>query len=153
MIRNNAEYKEAVTRLKAEKSRMTLQESELKKSGLAKDEIKRVMDPMISFHFQLKEEIESYERLLDKDFDELSNLHGLGRYLIAFRIASGKTQRELAELLNVSESQVSRDERNEYHGVSVERASHILDKLGVSLLSYVDKIKTVPPKRKRAAGE
>jgi len=30
---------------------------------------------------------------------------------------------------------VSRDERNEYHGVTVDRASRILDALGVSLKS------------------
>ena len=36
---------------------------------------------------------------------------------------------------DVNESQVSRDERNEYHGITVDRASRILDALGVSLKS------------------
>jgi transcriptional regulator with XRE-family HTH domain len=56
--------------------------------------------------------------------------------LIALRIALGLTQRQLAERLGVHESQVSRDERNEYHGVTVERASRLLDALGVNLLSH-----------------
>jgi hypothetical protein len=38
----------------------------------------------------------------------------------------------------VHESQVSRDERNEYHGVTVERASRILDALGVDLHSVFE---------------
>jgi transcriptional regulator with XRE-family HTH domain len=47
------------------------------------------------------------------------------------------TQRELAEKLRVHESQVSRDERNEYHGITVERASRILDAIGAEILSEV----------------
>jgi hypothetical protein len=35
----------------------------------------------------------------------------------------------------VRESQASRDERNEYRSITVERASRILDVLGVELLS------------------
>jgi transcriptional regulator with XRE-family HTH domain len=37
---------------------------------------------------------------------------------VALRIATGLTQRQLAETLGVHESQVSRDERNEYHGIA-----------------------------------
>jgi hypothetical protein len=39
---------------------------------------------------------------------------------------------------NELESQVSRDERNEYHGITVERVSRILDALGVQLTSRFD---------------
>jgi transcriptional regulator with XRE-family HTH domain len=42
---------------------------------------------------------------------------------------------ELATLLGVHESQVSRDERNEYGSITVERASRILEALGVELVS------------------
>ncbi len=69
---------------------------------------------------------------------ELTNLHGLGRMLVALRIALGFTQRELAERLGVHESQVSRDESNEYHGITVDRVSRILDVLGVQLTSRFD---------------
>ncbi len=102
---------------------------------LSKTEIKRAMDPLRSFHLQLEEEVEAYERLKRGDLGELENLHGLGRTLVALRIALGLTQRQLAERLDVNESQVSRDERNEYHGVTVDRASRILDAMGVSLKS------------------
>jgi ribosome-binding protein aMBF1 (putative translation factor) len=47
------------------------------------------------------------------------------------------SQRELAAKLEVHESQVSRDERNEYHGITVERVIKILDALGVKLQTSV----------------
>ena len=33
---------------------------------------------------------------------------------------------------------VSRDERNEYHGITVERARRVLDALGVRLVTRVE---------------
>ena len=107
--------------------------------GLGREEIKRAMDPMMSFHEQLKEEVESYERLRRGEFEELRNFHGAGRLLVALRIAQGISQRELADRLGVHESQVSRDERNEYHGVTVERAQRVLDALGVEVRNTVEK--------------
>src|SRR4029079_10758009 len=49
----------------------------------------------------------------------------------------GLTQRELAERLGISESLVPRDERNEYHGITVERAQRILDALGETVRGRV----------------
>lgn len=137
MIRNEAEYQAAISRLSDERKLLSEQRIELKKSGLSREELKRAMDPMESFHVQLREEIESYERLKRGDIQELKNLHGLGYTLVAVRIARGVTQRELAKRLGVHESQVSRDERNEYHGITVERASRILDALGVECRSDI----------------
>ncbi len=91
----------------------------LKETGLSDVEIKRVIDPMESFHLQLQEEVESYERLKRGKFEELDNLRGLGHLLISLRVAQGMSQRELAKKLNVHESQVSRDERNEYFEMAV----------------------------------
>jgi transcriptional regulator with XRE-family HTH domain len=62
----------------------------------------------------------------------------LGHMLVALRIARGLTQRELAARLDVHESQVSRDERNEYHGITVDRASRVLDAMGVQLRSFFE---------------
>lgn len=63
MIRNESEYREAVQRLIDEKKRIAQQKAELEKMGLSPDEVKRVLDPTRSFHLQLQEEVESYERL------------------------------------------------------------------------------------------
>ncbi|MEA2162590.1 MAG: hypothetical protein QOK37_717 [Thermoanaerobaculia bacterium] len=135
MIRNEREYKNAVRRIMDEESRINEQRSALTEQKYTVEQIKRALDPLLSFHFQLKEEVESYERLRRGDLGELSNLHGLGMTLIGLRIALGLTQRRFAEKLGVGETQVSRDERNEYHGITVERASQILDHLGVTMQS------------------
>ena len=137
MIRNEAEYQEAVKRLKDEVQRLKQQEKQLKELELAKEEIKRVLDPVRSFHEQLKEEVQSYERLKRGEFEEVINFDGMGRLLIALRISQGITQRELAERLGVHESQVSRDERNEYYGVTLERAGRLLDALGADTRTAV----------------
>ncbi len=137
MIRNEQEYQEASKRLEAERERLDQHRKQLAKSGLKKAELKRVMDPLISFHEQLREEVEHYENLKRGKFPNLQNLKGLGVLLVSLRIASGMSQRELAAKLDVHESQVSRDERNEYHGITVDRAIKILDALGVKLQTSV----------------
>ena len=147
--RNENEYQEAVKRLREEAERLKEQKSQLQAMDLSKEEIKRVLDPVRSFQQQLKEEVASYERLKRGDFDELHNFDGLGRLLVALRIAKGITQRDLADRLGVHESQVSRDERNEYHGVTVDRANRVLEALGADLRSEVvslgmDETATVP---------
>ena len=68
MIRNETEYQEAVARLADEQSRLADHRARLKGAGLSDEEIKRVTDPMESFHLQLKEEVESYERLQRGEF-------------------------------------------------------------------------------------
>ena len=93
---------------------------------------------MRSFHQQLEEEVHSYERLRRGEFDEICNLQGIGQLLVSLRIAMGLTQRELAERLDVHETQVSRDERNEYHGITLNRAAHILETLGANVRSRVE---------------
>lgn len=138
MIRNEAEYQEASARLADERNRLAEHRARLKEAGLSDAEIKRVIDPMESFHLQLQEEAESYERLKRGEFDDLDNLRGLGHLLISTRIAQGISQRELGRRLGVHESQVSRDERNEYFGITLERAVKILDALNVRLHTKVE---------------
>src|SRR5271165_5355365 len=138
MIRNESEYREASARLGEEWKRLADHRARLGQAGLSDEEIKRVIDPMESFHLQLKEEVESYERLKRGEFEELENFRGFGHLLISLRIAQGVSQRELAKRLNVHESQVSRDERNEYFGITLERAIRILDALNVRLHSKVE---------------
>jgi len=137
MIRSEKEYREAVGRIRQEKERLAKQEAELKAMGLGPAEIKRALDPMRSFHEQLKEEVQSYERLKRGEFDEVLNLRGLGQLLVSLRVARGLTQRQLAERLGVHETQVSRDERNEYHGITLERAARVLDALEVEVHSRI----------------
>ena len=143
MIHNEKEYAEAINRLTEENDRLSLYRKRLKEEGISAEAVQRVVDPMESFHLQLKEEVESYERLKRREFDELDNFRGFGHMLISLRIAQGITQRELAKRLGVHESQVSRDERNEYFGITLERAMKVLAALHVRLRTTVE-IETPP---------
>lgn len=137
MIRNEVEYQEAVKRIQQEADRIEAQRLELEAMHLTREEVERALGPIRSFHEQFKEEVASYERLKRGEFEEVENFYGVGRLLIALRIAQGVSQRELAKRLGVHESQVSRDERNEYHGVTLDRANRVLDALGVDLRTQV----------------
>ena len=137
MIRNESEYQEAVGRLRDESARLEQHRSGLAEHGLTNEEINRAMEPLLSFHEQLKEEVESYERLKRGEFGAFENFRGIGRLLIAARIYRGMSQRELADRLEVHESTVSRDERNEYHGITMERATRVLDALGLLVRTQV----------------
>ncbi len=137
MIRNESEYKEALKRIDEEKQLIKLQKQKLVEKGLDKETLSLAMDPILTFHQQLIEEVESYEKLKRGQIGEFYNLEGLGRTLIALRIAKGLTQKELANTLKVHETQVSRDERNEYRGASIEKVSEILNLLRVQVISKV----------------
>ncbi len=82
MIRNEADFEEASRRLGDELRRLDEHRARLKVAGLGDVEIKRVIDPLESFHLQLKEEVEAYERLKRGEFEETDNLCGLGHLLI-----------------------------------------------------------------------
>lgn len=92
MIRNEAEYQIASARLLEKRNRLAEHRARLRSTNMSDEEIKRVIDPIESFHLQLREEVESYERLKRGEFDELENLHGLGPLLISLRIAKGISQ-------------------------------------------------------------
>lgn len=129
MIRTDAEYKEAYARLRADMSAFDAQRQQLVDAGLSGEQLVRALQPLQAFNDQLSEELEVYERMRRGDFEPITDLNSIGRLLIGLRIWSGFNQRQLAEKLGVSESLVSRDERNEYHGITVERAQRIFDVL------------------------
>ena len=53
---------------------------------------------------------------------------GAGRVRLMAATCDGASG-QLAERLGVNEAQVSKDESNDYHGISVERAQRIIDAL------------------------
>ena len=138
MIRSEKEYREAVERLRKDEEVLALQKEKLEGLGLSEEEVGRALEPMLSFRAQLEEEIEWYERVRRRDFGVIRDLSSVGTLLIAMMIANGLSQRELADKLGVSEAQVSRDERNEYHGITVDRAQRVLDAMGETLTSRVE---------------
>jgi transcriptional regulator with XRE-family HTH domain len=137
MIRTEAEYQHAVSQVALERKRFAEHALAWKAQGFSDAQVAKLMEPLESVHQQLVDEIHCYERLMQGQFPEIENFSGLGQLLIGLRIARGMTQRDLAKNIGVNESQVSRDERNEYHGLTVERARRILEALGASLVTKV----------------
>ena len=110
------------------------------------------MEPAITFHMSLAEDVEWYENVRRRNFTPIRRLNHLGLLLIALRIAKGWTQRKLAEKLGVSESAVSRDEHNEYHGITVDRAQRVLDALGETIIASVDDTYTMENRAREMVG-
>jgi DNA-binding Xre family transcriptional regulator len=138
VIRSEKEYREAIERLRQDEEVLALQKEKLEGLGLSEEEVRRALEPMLSFRAQLEEEVEWYERVRRRDFGIIRDLSAVGTLLIALRIANGLSQRELADKVGVSEAQVSRDERNEYHGITVDRAQRVLDAMNETLTSRVE---------------
>jgi len=129
VIRSEAEYQGALQHLNQDRMFAEQQRAGLVRPGLTPGEVDRGMEPVLSFQAQLAEDIEWYEHARRGEIPAVHNLTQVGRQLIALRIAKRISQRELAERLGVSEAVVSRDERNEYHNVTVTRAQKIIESL------------------------
>lgn len=107
---------------------------DLKKKGLSDKEAKSSLSSSWTYAMQCKEEVELYEKLKSGELPPMEHFSSKGKYFVAARIAKGMTQRELAEKLGVKESAVSRDERNEYHGMSVQKMDKLAEALNLKIL-------------------
>jgi DNA-directed RNA polymerase specialized sigma subunit len=146
MIKSEHEYKEAYGRLERDKEIIAQHRQALEQANLTQEQIDRAMQPMLSFQAQLEEEVHWYEDVRNQQIQDFSNFTQIGRMLIALRISQGLTQRALAERLGINESVVSRDERDEYYGVSVEKVQRVIDALNASVCIHVEL-------KERAVGE
>lgn len=138
MIRTKREYEVALKKLVQNDKALSEQKKELEKLELSREDIDLAMSPLVNFRNQLQEEIKIYEGIKNHDWNLILNLadpHRIGRFLIALRIAYDLSQRDLAKILEVTEAQVSKDEINEYHGISFDRAVKIMEIFGVKPLS------------------
>lgn len=137
MIRTESEYQEAIRRFRQDREVAERMRLAFVTEGLTPEELETALEPTLSYQAQLSEEITWYENVCRRHFSPAHRLTDLGRLLIALRIANGLNQSELAQRLGVSESAVSRDERNEYHGITLNRAQRILDALGETITATV----------------
>jgi DNA-directed RNA polymerase specialized sigma subunit len=137
MIRSEAEYQVACKRLDEDRDFALQQKTALEAQGFTPEQVERGLEATLSYHAQLAEEVDWYEKVRRREIAPLANLTQIGRLLIGLRIANGLSQRELADRLCVSEAAVSRDERNEYHGVTVEKAQRVLEALVETVIASV----------------
>ncbi|OBQ41652.1 MAG: XRE family transcriptional regulator [Aphanizomenon flos-aquae WA102] len=85
---------------------------------------------------ELLEQVEEYENLKSRKIDRLEckSLEELPEALIKARIFRGLTQGQLAELLNVKEQQVQRDEANGYANSSFTKILKVKSVLGIEVI-------------------
>jgi transcriptional regulator with XRE-family HTH domain len=128
MIRNDSEWREAQARLADMRDQAQRIRAELAQRGLAEDAIGIAVAPQESMVDDIAWEVNLYAHLKAGDIDAIPDYspHERGKALICLRIARGWTQHQLAKALGVSEAVVSRDERNEYHGISLEKYGKVL---------------------------
>ncbi len=130
MIKTDREYSEILKNLTAMKGAAEKYRASLKDAGFTPEHIELGVQPLLVMQDQMEGDLAWYDCARRGDIIPLSDLTSIGRSLVALRIARGLTQRQLAERLGVNEAQVSKDERNDYHGISVERAQRIIDAMG-----------------------
>ena len=110
MIRTENESKNAQKRLEQEKETLQRQQEKLEEMDLSEQEIRRTLGPLISSRDPLREEIETSETMRRGDLSALHDLRRIGRWLVGARIAKGWSLNDLADALDGSVLQVSRDE-------------------------------------------
>lgn len=148
MIRSEKEYQKAVERLEEERKVMARQRHHFQELGHTGEELERLMQPLVSFHNQLMEEVEAYEGMKRGNLGTLYEFNNIGRWLVGVRIALGLSQKEFADELGVSEAQVSRDENNEYHGITLDKAQRILETFNVRFKAEIEEPVSKPRKDK-----
>ncbi len=129
MIKTEKEYRETLRRVSEYDQYIAAERRSLLAEGLSEEEIGRLMEPAEMFFLQLKTEADWYQMARERALPALHRFTDIGGRLIALRIALGITQTELAARLHVDNSVISRYERNEYRGITLERLQEIVDAL------------------------
>ena len=135
MMKTDREYEAAKAQLSKLQELYNTQVAELmSKKNFTEEQAKDALSSSMTYALQCKEELDLYEKLKKGILPPAEHFSSKGRYFIAARIAKGMTQRDLAEQLGVKETAVSRDERFEYQGLSMDKAERLSKVLGLKLL-------------------
>jgi len=132
MIKSEKERNRAQDEL--DKTRQLLQQNMqlLKSVGLKKREMSPHVLPTTARIEALEAELKQYDLIMQGKIDQ-AELASLGQLLIAVRLFRRMTQKALSERLDIDETQVSRDEKNEYRGVGFDRLARVCEALGIIL--------------------
>ncbi len=88
---------------------------------------------------ELREQMAEYEALRSGRVAtlEIEGLRDLPEALVRGRIASGLTQKQLAQRLRLKEQQIQRYEATHYKGVSLDRVQEVAEALGMKIREQV----------------
>ena len=133
MIRNERQYR--ITRARADEIVNTIGELERAPlpDGLQPEMRTLQLDALRGTLVDLQSELGEYNALHDATLIEATGIAQLPVALIRARIASGLTQRELAERVGVHEQAIQRYEASNFAGASFSRLVEIADALDVTV--------------------
>ena len=133
MIRNERQYR--ITRARADEIVNTIGELERAPlpDGLQPEMRTLQLDALRGTLVDLQSELGEYDALHDATLIEATGIAQLPVALIRARIASGLTQRELAERVGVHEQAIQRYEASNFAGASFSRLVEIADALDVTV--------------------
>jgi HTH-type transcriptional regulator / antitoxin HipB len=138
MIQNERQYK--VTQTKLRELEQASASVELEDPNLHPRQILSQKNSYNKIISTLKQELAEYEELKSGRIAvfQIESFNELPTALIKARIASGMTQKELAEKIDTQEQQIQRYEANHYHAISFERLMKIVGALGISFKHSVE---------------
>jgi DNA-binding transcriptional regulator YiaG len=135
MIKSEREYNRIRQEVERQEAWVAEERKRLEEDGLSPELIKVSVGIAEAMNHNKRLELEEYERVLNGDFDPYTcSLDEIGKRLIQLRIWKGLSQSDLARRLNVSHAQVSKDERFQYEGASLEKVKRVLKVLDVELI-------------------
>jgi len=137
MIANERQYR--ITKAEAERFEEALAQSDESISDLDPRLRRAMREGLESQLEELREQLAEYEALRTGRVTvlELSSLKELPEALIRARIASGLSQKQLAERLAMKEQQLQRWEATRYAGISLDRIQAVAEALGVTIREEV----------------
>ncbi len=140
MIKNDRQYR--ITKAQADKFALALTEFAERSSKDKHMHPLQRQAQIASLQSQLDDlrtQLEEYDALRSGRYRvfELESFEELPRVLIQARIASGLSQKELAERLGLKEQQIQRYEATEYASASFERLKEIIAALGIKVQEHV----------------
>jgi len=133
VIRTEDEYRVGLRRVEESKRAIADTHAALQQQGLDVTTIDMFLASMRVLQRDVQDEVVAYEKARDFDFGPVP-FTGLGRLLIGLRIGRHMSVSDLAEALDVDKGNVSRDEKNDYRGITRDRIARILAALNVELM-------------------
>lgn len=133
MIKNEKQYK--ISKSQSEKFLSSINSLSNSSPEIHPLIIKAQREALESQYLQLKEEIIEYEKLKAGIYDriELQSFDKLPIGLIKARIATGISQKDLADLLGLKEQQVQRYEATNYSSASFDRLKEVVKALNIDI--------------------
>lgn len=137
MIKNETQYR--VTKAQAMKFAIALEN--VNSSNVQMHPIQQMVykDSLKSQHQELVQELEEYELLRNGQVKilQVNSFEELPIALIKARIASGLTQKDLADLLGMKEQQIQRYEATNYESASFDRLKDVVNALRIQVTKEI----------------